>query len=236
MSSLIREIVLKVEDGHVLAEELFVQRLSAAIEHAGGAAAVAARSDVPLKTVYNWKAGKNAAAAITLARIAAACRRPVTWFYGIGAKPDQEFNLPLPAGNVVEVPILDVTAGAGWGVENGEPEIRDMLPFPKTVLQRLGIRPEKVRGLRSGGDSMWPTIGDGQLVLIDTGVTDLHDGRIYAISAPDGLRLKRIQRQMDGSVVLISDNKELYQPEPVPKHEAMNIRVVGRAFWTEKLL
>lgn len=225
-----------MENGLALAEELFVQRLSAAIDHAGGAAAVATRSDVPLKTVYNWKAGKNASTAMTLARIAHACRRPVSWFYAVGPKPDQGEFLPNQAVNVVDVPILDVTAGAGWGVENGEPEIREMLPFPRVVLQRLGIKADKVRGLRAGGDSMWPTLGDGQLVLIDTGVTELQDGRIYAIAASDGLRLKRIQRQMDGAVLLISDNKDLYQPEAVPKHEAMNIRVVGRAFWTEKLL
>lgn len=228
--------MLEVEKTLTPEESAFVARLDSAIEQAGGPAKVAARENVPVKTVYNWRGGKNASAALTLYRIARACGRSVDWLLGAQSAPDSGISFPDLAGEVVEVPILDVTAGAGWGVDNGEPEIASVMPFPRQELMRLGIKPENVRGLRSGGDSMWPTIGDGQLVLIDTGVVELQDGRIYAVGAPDGLRLKRIQRQMDGGVLLISDNKERYQPEHVPRHEAMHIRVVGRAFWTEKLL
>ena len=83
---------------------------------------------------------------------------------------------------------------------------------------------------------MEPTVPDGMLVLINTAVSDLQDGRIYAIRAPDGLRLKRIQRQIDGSVMLISDNRDKYLPETLSRDDAATIEVAGRAFWTERLL
>jgi phage repressor protein C with HTH and peptisase S24 domain len=216
-------------------EAAFVARLNGAIDKAGGPKAVAEREDVALKTIYNWKSGTNASAAVVLARIARACGKSVDWL--LGALDQAESGTIFPdMAEVVDVPILDVTAGAGWAFDNGHPEVTGHLPFPLQVLRRLGIRPEKVRGLHSKGDSMLPTIGDAQLVLIDTGVVELQDGRIYAVTVPDGLRLKRIQRQFDGGVVLISDNKELYEPERIPSHDASRIRVVGRAFWTERLL
>lgn len=217
-------------------EAAFVARLNEAIEAVGGASVVSERETVALKTVYNWKTGANASAAMALGRIARACGRSVDWLVGVTDTPDQARAIPDLADRVVEVPILDIAAGAGSAVDNGEVAIREYMPFPRTVLRRLGIKPENVRGLRSSGDSMWPTIGDAQLVLIDIAGLDLRDGRIYALGAPDGLRLKRVQRHFDGGVVLISDNKDLYQPEIVPRDDAAGIRVVGRAFWTEKLI
>lgn len=216
-------------------EEAFVARLADAIQRAGGPAKVAAREDVPAKTVYNWRSGKNASTAIALARIAKACGRSIDSFFRPQNSPNEE-GAPPDLAEVVDVPILDAIVAAGAGGENGEPAIRARMPFPRTILRRMGIVPEKVRGLRAGGDSMWPTIGDGQLVLIDTGATELRDGKIYVLYAPDGLRLKRIQRHQDGGIVLISDNKELYQPELIRPPDTAYVRVVGRAFWTERLL
>ncbi len=83
---------------------------------------------------------------------------------------------------------------------------------------------------------MEPTVPDGMLVLINTAARDLQDGRIYVIRTLDGLRLKRIQRQIDGSVMLISDNRDKYLPEILSREEAETIEVAGRAFWTEKLI
>lgn len=223
------------EDSTDPEEMAFIQRLRDAVERAGKAPAVAERSGVPEKTVYNWVGGRNASKALAFAKIAAACGVSVLAL--LGRADDATSGEASPElADAVRVPILDITAAAGNGFHNGDPQVTGFFPFPRSVLRRLGIKPEKVRGLRSRGDSMWPTISDGQLVLIDIGGIDLHDGRIYAISAPDGLRLKRIQRQMDGGVLLISDNKDLYEPERIPPHEADAIRVVGHAFWTEKLI
>lgn len=227
--------MLEVEKALTPEEAAFVARLNGAIDKAGGPKAVAEREDVALKTIYNWKAGANASAAMALARIARACGKSTDWLLGAIEQAGSGISIPDMA-EIIEVPILDVAAGAGWSVDNGHPEVTGHLPFPRQVLRRLGIKPEKVRGLHSKGDSMWPTIGDAQLVLIDTGVVELQDGRIYAVTVPDGLRLKRIQRQFDGGIVLISDNKDLYEPERIPAHEAPRIQVVGRAFWTERLL
>jgi phage repressor protein C with HTH and peptisase S24 domain len=83
---------------------------------------------------------------------------------------------------------------------------------------------------------MEPTIMDRSCVLVDVTKRDLVDGRIYSLRAPEGLRIKRVQRQMDGSVLLISDNKDRYQAERLTAEDAERVSVLGRVFWADKLL
>jgi phage repressor protein C with HTH and peptisase S24 domain len=83
---------------------------------------------------------------------------------------------------------------------------------------------------------MEPTIADGSLVLINGAAQNLVDGRIYALRAADGLRIKRIQRSMDGAVILISDNSDRYPPERLTSAEAETVLVAGHVFWTERIL
>jgi len=196
-------------------------------------------SNVPESSLKKYMRGAIVPSALALRRIGEATDRSLDWLSG-RVETESGTVESGPGGpdqdDFTRIPILDVTAGAGWAVENGEPSIVGYLPFPTVELRRLGVTPSRVRGIRSSGDSMLPTIADDKIVLINTAISDLKDGRIYALSVPDGLRLKRIQRQFDGAVLLISDNKELYEPDRVPPHEAASIRVIGHAFWTEKLI
>ncbi|QCI65665.1 LexA family transcriptional regulator [Phreatobacter stygius] len=216
-------------------EAAFVERLNAAIDRAGGATKVAPRSGVAVKTIYNWRTGVNATAALALHRIAKGCGISLDQLFGSSTIAGSGTEIPDLA-TYVDIPILDVVAAAGGGAENDQPNVIGRTVFARASLRNLGISPAKVIALRASGDSMFPTIADGQMVLINTDTTDLKDGAIYAIWAPHGLRLKRIQLQMDGGMLLISDNRELYTPEHIAAREANAIRFVGRAFWTERLI
>lgn len=177
-------------------------------------------------------------ALLDIAELAAACNVSLEWLaMGTNVPISETVRDPSsPKEGIVHIPILDVSAGAGPAIDNDGAEIVAHLPFPVGFLRKLHIKPERVRAVRAHGDSMEPTVPDGMLVLINTAVSDLQDGRIYAIRAPDGLRLKRIQRQIDGSVMLISDNRDKYLPETLSRDDAATIEVAGRAFWTERLL
>lgn len=216
-------------------ESAFVKRLATAINDAGGPKAVSDRVQIPLKTVYNFRNGTNASVAVTLAKLAQACGLSLDRLVSGAGAAISGTQMPDQAA-VVQIPILNVVASAGGGSNNDGPEIVDHLPFSTAVLRKLGINPLAVRALRSRGDSMWPTIPDGVLILMNTAATDLVSGEIYVLHAPDGLVVKRVQRQMDGALLLISDNKDLYDVERVPPHEVERLTVVGHAFWSEKFL
>jgi phage repressor protein C with HTH and peptisase S24 domain len=215
------------------------ERIDAAVKENGGAAAVSRLSNTPQRTLSKYMAGDATPSAIALGRIAVAVGKPVDWFLRGSDLPneakDGEQNPPDRA-DALQIMILDVVAGAGNGVDNIEPEIIGYLPFSRERLRQLGIKPEMVRAHELRGDSMEPTIMDKAIVLVDITMRDLVDGRIYSLRAPEGLRVKRVQRKMDGSVLLISDNRERYQPERLSAEEAEQISVLGRVFWVDKLL
>jgi phage repressor protein C with HTH and peptisase S24 domain len=215
-------------------EKLIAQRIAEAVRETGGPAVISRVSDTPMRTLSKYIAADATPSASALGRIARATQRSADWLLGL----DNAKSGMAPSGqdSPVHIPILDLSAGAGNAIDNGEVEIIGQMPFPREVLQRLGIKPDRVRALRGRGISMEPTISDGALVLVNIAKERLVDGQVYALRAPDGLRIKRLQRQMDGGLLLISDNRDLFEPERLPPHEAEQISVLGRVFWTERLL
>ena len=81
------------------------------------------------------------------------------------------------------------------------------------------------------GDSMHPTVQDGDLLLIDTTDRDVTGFGLYVVDVAGERLVKRVQRKVDGSLVLISDNPS-YQPDLVTPDMARTVNVVGRVVWS----
>ena len=86
-------------------------------------------------------------------------------------------------------------------------------------------RPERLTCVRAAGDSMEPTIRDGDLVAVDSGRTDPLEGSVFAVRTDTGLVVKRL-RQTAGGWLLTSDNRT-YAPRPV----AADDRILGQVAW-----
>lgn len=207
-----------------------------AVSRAGGIARLVRELNKPRATIDRWMNAQAAPSLLDIAELADVCGVSLEWLARGVERPDTETVNTYSSPDVVEVPILDVRAAAGTGAVNDHEEIADHLPFPREFLKLLGVNPEKVRALHAYGDSMEPTIPDGRLVLVDLADRDVSRPRVFVLRTPDGLRLKRVQRLVDGSLRLLSDNKDLYPPELVSGTDINTIKVIGRAFWTERLL
>ena len=81
----------------------------------------------------------------------------------------------------------------------------------------------------AAGDSMEPTINDGDLVMVDQRDDWLRDG-LFAFTLGDEARIKRLHRLIDG-VEIRSDNDELYSPEFVRGAQADQLQIIGRVVW-----
>ena len=86
--------------------------------------------------------------------------------------------------------------------------------------------PGRLRCARVVGDSMAPTIGDGDLVVLDAGRTEPLDGRVFGVHTGEGLVVKRLRR-VDGRWHLESDNP-VHESKPVTAEE----RILGEVAWT----
>ncbi len=81
------------------------------------------------------------------------------------------------------------------------------------------------------GDSMQPTLDDGDLLLVDTSERNLGHFGIFVLEVRGERLVKRIQRKLDGTVVLISDNPA-YGEDVVSADAANGLTVIGRVVWS----
>lgn len=99
------------------------------------------------------------------------------------------------------------------------------------VRSELGIEPDRLVMETAIGESMTPTIQDGDLLLVDTTENRVRSFGVYVVEIAGERLVKRVQPKLDGSLTLISDNTA-YEPEHVTPAQVGAIQVVGRVLWT----
>lgn len=128
------------------------------------------------------------------------------------------------------IPELEIGYSMGPGATVFEQyEQKGIVPFQRAWLRSM------MRGsiqelfvARGEGDSMQPTILDGDIVLIDTAQRSIQQqDRIWAVAYGDLGMIKRVRRLPGGNYVLLSDNAT------VPPIECADeeMHVVGRVIW-----
>jgi len=156
---------------------------------------------------------------------------------------DLELYIGLPRSDPAPVTVIkdepfdlvarhDAQSAAGNGVVNFDGPPIDHLAFSKTWLEQNGINAGACVLINVKGDSMEPSIYDGDLVMIDQRKTTLRSGRLYVfLDGDEGLRLKRLDVIPDTAIMLRSDN-----PNYPPEHrtgDAMNaIKPLGEVVWS----
>lgn len=128
----------------------------------------------------------------------------------------------------VKVPRYEIAVSAGGGAVVHSEQIVDYLAFKADwVRVTLGVNPERLAVISVMGDSMEPYLSDGDLILIDLSCTRIESDAIYIIQAGGSLLVKRVQRRLDGSVVVRGDN-EKYAPEIYRADQLDSLSVIGR--------
>lgn len=131
----------------------------------------------------------------------------------------------------VKIPRYEVAASAGGGAFVESEQIVDYLSFrSEWVRNTLGISVKDLALINVIGDSMEPTLSDGDVVLLDMTFRGVQDSSIYVLQLNGTLLVKRIQHKLNGSLVIKSDNK-LYEPETVTGEEVNQLKIIGRVVW-----
>lgn len=105
----------------------------------------------------------------------------------------------------LDVPRLAVGASAGAGTLADEEAAFDTIRFSSRWLRAMGLDPGMLSVIAVTGDSMEPTLRDGDEILVDRTVRALQDG-IHVVRLGDTLLVKRIETGRDGRITLLSDN------------------------------
>lgn len=141
------------------------------------------------------------------------------------------YQAAAPDGFVL-VPRYDVVGSMGGGAIIHSEQIVDHLAFrAEWVRTELGTSPSNLVLISAIGDSMEPTLRAHDLLLIDRSVMSVKQDAIYAFAVDGELRVKRIQRLFDRSLVIKSDNPS-YGTETIQAEQAGLINVIGRVVWS----
>jgi hypothetical protein len=142
----------------------------------------------------------------------------------LGVEEQELTDLPIPAhmtgvsmvadkiasmftkSDVVTIDMIDATACCGDGIDNLPEKVCGHWRLPLSEFKTLASgTPENIKMLRVQGDSMTPTISEGDFVWVDTSNNYIGSDGIYLIRMATGLAVKRLQAGLS-NIVIKSDN------------------------------
>jgi hypothetical protein len=162
-------------------------------------------------------------------------RRRLARYFGVdeqvlgGPEPDSAAGA---AAGLIPIPRYDIGASAGPGAFDGsEVPIAHIGFDPGWLRQLCRGRPEDLSIIRVRGDSMSPTLADGDDIMIDrsNSAKRLADG-IYVLRRDDTLIVKRVAVHPASKLVTISSDNGAYPTWSEVKPGSID--VVGRVVWT----
>lgn len=143
--------------------------------------------------------------------------------------------------DLLTIPRLDVAGSMGHGrmMPVDHVDVIEQMSISREYLRRTitPTNPANLALITGYGDSMEGTFSDGDLLLVDRGVTDIQIDAVYVLALGDDLYIKRIQRRPDGSLLMLSDNPK-YAPYEIKNGEAERFQVLGRVLlaWNARRL
>ena len=141
--------------------------------------------------------------------------------------PAAPFSSGESAADLGVVPVREIDLAFGMGATYLDvPVTGEVHHFPLAWIRAFTRSPpEQLVFARGAGDSMFPTIQDSDLLLIDLAQCSPKMGdRIWAIAFGEVGMIKRLRPMPDGSVKILSDNPQI-PPETAVDGE---MHVIGR--------
>lgn len=200
--------------------------------------AVETEAGLPPDSIRNVMRSQNSAGP-TLSKVQQICEALGLELY-IGAPRDTGAveQIVLDGSDFAQVPVHKVALAAGDGADNHTEELAGYLAFRRSWLKRVGVAASAAVLARATGESMAPTIHDGDMLLIDRAKADPPAARrsakdtrpspIYAILDVDtGARVKRLELAAPGTLALLSDN-----PSFAPEFRTVDsVKIIGKVVW-----
>jgi hypothetical protein len=134
--------------------------------------------------------------------------------------------------DLIAVPVLDVQASAGPGAFADSERALARMRFDPSWLRGLKLDPRQLSVIQVTGDSMAPTLMDGDDILVDRGDRRLRDG-IWVIRIDGVLNVKRLLLEPGGKVTVRSDNTAFAS---LPSLARSQLDVIGRVVWAGRRL
>lgn len=172
-------------------------------------------------TVSKWISGVNVPSSEILPDLAGVLNTSPSWLIkGDGVDRSEvvlhsveswDSNTPLE-DDEIEIPFFkDFSFACGSGsVGEALASEKRRLRMSKTTLRNRAIERSNAVATQATGDSMSPTIKDGDTIHLDIGRKTIKDGKIFAICHGGLFMVKRLYSLPLGGVRIVSDNYSEY--------------------------
>ncbi|WP_106418195.1 LexA family transcriptional regulator [Salinicola tamaricis] len=196
---------------------------------------IAAYFGISPTSVHNWRR-RGSVPYDECVRLAIAKKISLGWLVlGDGDVADTSLAVNEPAGlylsdsppETKSVPLYDVEGAAGAGRSLEHETVVGHFPMTAELIAQLGLTDARLAGIRVRGDSMEPTLFDGDWTFINLNDTNWSLGGVFLVWVSGELRIKRVQRLSGGAMYLISDNTH-YEKEMIPRSQMQEVAIIGR--------
>jgi len=205
---------------------------------------IVTRTGLSKGTVSQWVNGHTSPRGENLQKLCTVLKCAPEWIqFGVGAPGSslaskQENHSQLAVSTSSEwtepVKIAKQHLSAGHGAyEEGMSEADEYEGVEDVDISRLhglGIQTGCARIIKIKGDSMYPTLWDGDMAIADTYIPHLISGKIYAFYFDGELKVKRFTKRMDGNWIISSDNKDnpSLMDEVVSPRDTQHLHMIGQ--------
>lgn len=213
-------------------EETYRERLLMLSKEYGGQTELSKRIDKSPAQISQWingsadsKTGKARSMKSDTAReIEVALKLPRGWF----DQPVESENT-TPQEGYIQLTLLDIKAEVGNGFDkNDYPKSVKLIEVSeKWAKNKLGHNLESISVITASGDSMQPTFNSGDWLFVDQAINFYEDEGVYVYMSTEGLKVKRLQKLINGGLLIISDNPN-YTSETLKSHEIDSIKICGK--------
>ena len=160
-------------------------------------------------------------------------RQILARYFGVDERVLGAPEMPRGAGLRL-VPKLAVGASAGGGALTDFEALAGNVGFDESWLRQMGLDPAGLSLIRVVGDSMQPTLNDGDDIMVDSAAALRAPKKGIHVLRLDGtLMVKRLLPGKGGRLSILSDNRAYPAIEDVA---AAEVTVIGRVVWVGRKL
>jgi len=185
---------------------------------------VASMIGVPQSKIAEVELGKTTLKPEFAKKLTDIFNKSFEWFMLGEGSPSKPICIPIPLYNI------GAAAGAGTWLSE-EPESECIYFDERWIKNVLKADPKNLHLIFTNGDSMDPTIKDKDLLMVDESKKLGNTGIFVILVNNTELRVKRVTKKLDGSLVIMSDNSK-YQDEIIPANcDYVEIKIIGEVVW-----
>jgi phage repressor protein C with HTH and peptisase S24 domain/DNA-binding XRE family transcriptional regulator len=189
---------------------------------------------ISLSTLKKVEAGFSNVGVSVIDKIIAtpSLKKHILWFMTGKENLDMELKNNSKKGHI-NLPFYEVRASAGDGALVEAEEQTHLISFkPEWLDKEIGVNPKEVFLMLVEGDSMYPTLKNGAMIMVNRDFNGLSDG-IYVMRHEHNLLVKRLQL-LPGGIIKVKSDNDMYEPWEINKEHlnGTDIELIGRVVWS----